>query len=485
MLATDRDLLAMEPRLFHDVAWIGQRVHGGRGGWRSRAGGLEVVDPSGPFTPGRVEAGGVLLLDGLAVEVVSVADASTAGISLVRGAAEDPAIPAGSLGATARLEAFTFRPQLEIAHRQALALFGLADGAEADGELAPLASVIDTGGLRTLAAVGALGLVHASAAPIVDASGGRVREGGALPGVARGDRAVARRAGGRHGRRRGGPDAARDRRDAEEGVTMLWLSPTRVLLGGVELRDVSPGGGGDAGGAGGGVVVGPRAARGVRGRAGAADGGARGADALERRVGAGAARGRGGAVVPRGVLVGRGRGARRCRRAWWVRSVALRLDAARGPTQVIECVAGVGRRRRGSAGGGARLGRGGRVMASTFAGDGAVRLRAAPVRDGACGSARAGAGTGVRTRCRRRGDRARAELQVVQTGRLIGADEADLWAQVDAIQAEAELPRTGTLVDHHGRSWTGLTLLRFAPTGPVDRGRVASLGYEAVYRRLG
>jgi hypothetical protein len=82
-------------------------------------------------------------------------------------------------------------------------------------------------------------------------------------------------------------------------------------------------------------------------------------------------------------------------------------------------------------------------------------------------------------------DRARAELQVVQTGRLIGADEADLWAQVDAIQAEAELPRTGTLVDHHGRSWTGLTLLRFAPTGPVDRGRVASLGYEAVYRRLG
>jgi hypothetical protein len=171
MLATDRDLLAMEPRLFHDVAWIGQRVHGAEG-VAIQGGGLEVVDPSGPFTPGRVEAGGVLLLDGLAVEVVSVADASTAGISLVRGAAEDPAIPAGSLGATARLEAFTFRPQLEIAHRQALALFGLADGAEADGELAPLASVIDTGGLRTLAAVGALGLVHASAAPIVDASGG-------------------------------------------------------------------------------------------------------------------------------------------------------------------------------------------------------------------------------------------------------------------------------------------------------------------------
>jgi len=81
-------------------------------------------------------------------------------------------------------------------------------------------------------------------------------------------------------------------------------------------------------------------------------------------------------------------------------------------------------------------------------------------------------------------DRAVRELQVEQRGRLIGADEADLWSQVDAIRAQAELPRTGTLVDHSGRSWPGLTMLRFEPEDRVDRGRVVSVGYRVVYREV-
>ena len=81
-------------------------------------------------------------------------------------------------------------------------------------------------------------------------------------------------------------------------------------------------------------------------------------------------------------------------------------------------------------------------------------------------------------------DREQAEVTVFQRGRLIAADDAALFALVDAIRAEAELPRTGTLVDHHGRSWASMTMLRFELDGDVDRGRVVSVGYTVTYRHI-
>ena len=76
------------------------------------------------------------------------------------------------------------------------------------------------------------------------------------------------------------------------------------------------------------------------------------------------------------------------------------------------------------------------------------------------------------------------ELAIVQRGRLVDTTTAGLWAQVDAIKSAAEGMLTGTLVDNNGRSWTGMTLLRFVPDDRVDRGRVVSLGYRADYVRL-
>ena len=81
-------------------------------------------------------------------------------------------------------------------------------------------------------------------------------------------------------------------------------------------------------------------------------------------------------------------------------------------------------------------------------------------------------------------DRARLEFSMSQRGRLVSAGEAGLWAQAEAIRALAEEPRTGTLVDHSGRSWPGLTLVRFEAADRVDRGRVVSLGYAALYLRF-
>lgn len=77
------------------------------------------------------------------------------------------------------------------------------------------------------------------------------------------------------------------------------------------------------------------------------------------------------------------------------------------------------------------------------------------------------------------------ELRIVQTGRLTAATVAALWTQIDAIRAVAEGSTPGTLVDHHGRSWTNLRLIRFTPTGPIDRGRTVSQPYEAEYLRFG
>jgi len=82
-------------------------------------------------------------------------------------------------------------------------------------------------------------------------------------------------------------------------------------------------------------------------------------------------------------------------------------------------------------------------------------------------------------------DLAERELHIDQRGRLVAPDDAGLWAQVDAIRAQAELPQTGTLVDHSGRSWASMTLVWFRPDETVDRGRVVSMGYRAHYLRFG
>lgn len=77
------------------------------------------------------------------------------------------------------------------------------------------------------------------------------------------------------------------------------------------------------------------------------------------------------------------------------------------------------------------------------------------------------------------------ELEVIVRGRLTAADDAALWVLRDAIAAQATYPATpGTLVDHHGRSWTGMTLVSYVEDDRTDRGRVVSIGYEARFRRF-
>lgn len=76
------------------------------------------------------------------------------------------------------------------------------------------------------------------------------------------------------------------------------------------------------------------------------------------------------------------------------------------------------------------------------------------------------------------------ELWVRQTGRLVAQDGPTLWELVELIRARAESALHGTLITNDGRSWSGMTLLRFRPEERVDRGRLVSLAYDADYIRL-
>jgi len=77
------------------------------------------------------------------------------------------------------------------------------------------------------------------------------------------------------------------------------------------------------------------------------------------------------------------------------------------------------------------------------------------------------------------------DVVVVVRGRLVGTTEALLWAERDALMSEAAFAspaKKGTLVDNHGRSWADLVLVSYAEDGPIDRGRVWSVGYTATLR---
>ena len=82
-------------------------------------------------------------------------------------------------------------------------------------------------------------------------------------------------------------------------------------------------------------------------------------------------------------------------------------------------------------------------------------------------------------------DEGKRELQIVQLGRLVATNNAALWTLVEAVRTEAELPRTGTLIDHTGKQWTNMTLVSFEPGRRIDRGRAFSMTYRAVYLRFG
>lgn len=77
------------------------------------------------------------------------------------------------------------------------------------------------------------------------------------------------------------------------------------------------------------------------------------------------------------------------------------------------------------------------------------------------------------------------ELEVVVTGRLVGASESALWTLRDAIASELTDPPTSAMLeDQSGRQWSDMSFIEFRPADRVDRGRKFTLAYRALFRRL-
>lgn len=155
MFASDRDLLVFEPALLKDVGWAGQRVVSGTG----TIVGSTLTVSAGPFADAGVDAGSVVLFDGLALEVVGRLSATQVTVSLMRSRSDAPVLvpPAGT---SRPVVVYTFGPQIQIVHRQVLAMIGL----DADGDgLAGASAVTNPGVLVRLEALGALHLIYAAA----------------------------------------------------------------------------------------------------------------------------------------------------------------------------------------------------------------------------------------------------------------------------------------------------------------------------------
>ncbi|MCX5688990.1 MAG: hypothetical protein NTV94_04250 [Planctomycetota bacterium] len=150
MFATDRDLLVLEPMLFHDVRWPSQRVVRGRCMVVQTALALESLDIS--FEDGQVDAGGVIVVGATPLEVVRRLDAKKLLVSRVR-PIDRPPIPVGSIVDECLVT--TFAAQLDQVHRTMLRMAGLS--------ARDMPIVLNPEDARAAHALGALSLIFLAA----------------------------------------------------------------------------------------------------------------------------------------------------------------------------------------------------------------------------------------------------------------------------------------------------------------------------------
>lgn len=158
MFINDRDLLAHEPNLFRDVAWVGQRLTGGTSSVSGTT--LTCVTPEIALNQTPIGPGSVAVVGGAGYEVLGVTSATQMTISRLRVREEDAAIiPAQGTGLT--MSVVSFKPQIAIVHAQVLRLAGIEPdtpaGAAAESQIA------NTSALRLVEALGSLALIFAAA----------------------------------------------------------------------------------------------------------------------------------------------------------------------------------------------------------------------------------------------------------------------------------------------------------------------------------
>lgn len=169
MFATDRDLLALEPNLFRDVGWTGQRLVKGTATISFVTLIFDTQDVG--LDAAGVDAGHVVVVAGTAYEVIARSSASAIDISRLRPRdTDDPISPSPAEGSDAFIT--SFRPQIEIVHRQVLRTAGIEPDPAPGGVLAPgqvgESAITNPADLKLLEALGALHLIYSAAAAGLD-----------------------------------------------------------------------------------------------------------------------------------------------------------------------------------------------------------------------------------------------------------------------------------------------------------------------------
>ncbi len=165
MFATDRDLLALEPRLFHDIAWSAQRLLDVTNASVNSAGTMLTI-PAVDLAALGIAEGFVAVVAGVPLEVLERTSATTLTVSRLRAVHTEPPIPAAP-GSNLKATISTFRPQISLVHDQMLRTIGIEPG-EPSAPGAPAETDITNPRALILAeSLGALHLIFSAAAALV------------------------------------------------------------------------------------------------------------------------------------------------------------------------------------------------------------------------------------------------------------------------------------------------------------------------------
>lgn len=156
--ATDRDLLALEPNLFRDAGWLGQRLV--KGTANIAGSNLTFTSQDVGLDAAGVAAGDVVTAAGVSYEILSRTSSAVIVISRLRDLASDPGIPPAA-GTGLDTSVYSFSPQIAMVHRQLLRMLGIEPtaGIGVVGE----SSVTNPDALRLVEAYGALAFIYTAA----------------------------------------------------------------------------------------------------------------------------------------------------------------------------------------------------------------------------------------------------------------------------------------------------------------------------------
>lgn len=159
--AADRDLLIIEPTLFRDVAWLGQRLLEGVADLAGSTMTLTTYDHD--LAALDIRPGAVVLANDVPHEITEILGPTDATISRIRADRDDPLIAPGA-SPPLTVEIHSFRPQLEMIHRQVLRMAGI-EPSDAGADVTT-DNITNPAALRAVESHGALHLIYSAAAAL-------------------------------------------------------------------------------------------------------------------------------------------------------------------------------------------------------------------------------------------------------------------------------------------------------------------------------